>query len=222
VLRSKENADDYRYFPDPDLVPLVVSQQTIDAVSETLPELAEARRERFERDFGLAGRDARVLTESRALADFFEAVAGELDSARSAANWILRDVLRALKERELEIEDSRLAPEALARLIALVEQGSTTAKAARELVPELLAEGGDPAALIRERGLESVSDTGLLERAVDEVMREHADDVSAYRGGEAKVVNFLMGRLMQKTRGKADPAAARSLLLSRLDGESDS
>jgi aspartyl-tRNA(Asn)/glutamyl-tRNA(Gln) amidotransferase subunit B len=222
VLRSKENADDYRYFPDPDLVPLVVSQEAIAAVTATLPELAEARRERFERDFGLSERDARSLTESRALADFFEAVAGELGSARSAANWILRDVLRALKERELEIEDGRLAPGALARLIALVEQGATTVRAARELVPELLAEGGDPEALIRERGLESVSDAGLLEAAVDEVLREHASDVAAYRGGESKVVNFLMGRVMQKTRGKADPAATRALLLRRLDGGSGS
>jgi aspartyl-tRNA(Asn)/glutamyl-tRNA(Gln) amidotransferase subunit B len=222
VLRSKENADDYRYFPDPDLVPLVISQQAIDAVTATLPELAEARRARFERDFGLAERDARILTESRALADFFEAVAGELSAARSAANWILRDVLRALKDRELEIEDSRLAPEALARLIGLVEQGVTTARAARELVPELVADGGDPATLIRERGLESVSDAGLLEGAVDEVVREHASDVEAYRAGESKVVNFLMGKVMQKTRGKADPAAVRALLLRRLDGDAES
>jgi aspartyl-tRNA(Asn)/glutamyl-tRNA(Gln) amidotransferase subunit B len=220
VLRSKENADDYRYFPDPDLVPLVVTQQAIDAVAETLPELAEARRERFERDFGLAERDARILTGSRALAELFEAVAAELGSARSAANWILRDVLRALKQHELEIEDSRLTPAALARLIALVEQGTTNAKAARELVPELVAEGGDPEALIRERGLESLSDAGLLEQAVDEVIREHASDVEAYRGGESKVLNFLMGKVMQKTRGKADPGAARGLLTRRLDGES--
>jgi aspartyl-tRNA(Asn)/glutamyl-tRNA(Gln) amidotransferase subunit B len=222
VLRLKENADDYRYFPDPDLVPLVVSQQAIDAVAATLPELAEARRERFERDFELSERDARVLTESRALADFFEAVVERRGAARSVANWILRDILGALKARGLEIEDSRLEPAALATLIRLVEDGATTAKAARELVPELVSEGGDPQALIRERGLEVVSDAGLLEGAVDEVIREHGGDVEAYRGGEQKIVNFLMGRVMQKTRGKADPGAVRALLLRRLDGEGGS
>lgn len=219
VLRLKENADDYRYFPDPDLVPLVVSQAAIDGVVASLPELAEARRERFERDFGLAESDARVLTESRALADYFETVAGELGAPRSAANWILRDVLRALKDRELEIEDSQLGPEALARLIGLVEEGATTVKAARELVAELVAAGGDPAALIRERGLAVVSDTGLIGRAVEEVIAEHASDVAAYRGGEKKVLNFLMGRVMQRTGGKADPGATRALLARRLDGD---
>jgi aspartyl-tRNA(Asn)/glutamyl-tRNA(Gln) amidotransferase subunit B len=219
VLRLKENADDYRYFPDPDLVPLVVSEEQIEAVRAGLPELAEARCERFQRELGLAERDARILTESRGLADFFEAAAREHGTARSVANWILRDLLRALRERELEIEQAALEPAAFASLIRLAEEGGTTVKAARELVPELVSRGGDPARLVKERGLEAVSDEGLIERVVDEVIREHPSDVEAYRGGQKKVLNFLMGKVMQRTRGKADPGATRALLARRLEGE---
>ena len=197
----------------------MVSREAIEAVRSWLPELAEARCERFQRDFALSGRDARVLTDSRALADFFEEAAREHGTPRSVANWILRDLLRALNDRELE--DSKLTPQAFARLVGLVDDGVTTAKAARELVPDLVASGGDPATLIRERGLEAVSDTDSLAQAVDEVIREHPSDVESYRKGEKKVLNFLMGRVMQQTGGKADPAATRALLARRLDGEDE-
>jgi aspartyl-tRNA(Asn)/glutamyl-tRNA(Gln) amidotransferase subunit B len=216
VMRLKENADDYRYFPDPDLVPLVLSQELIDRVGRSLPELAEARCERFQQQYGIEPRDARVLTESRALADFSEAVVAAGADPRQAANWILRDVLRALNERELEIEASKLDAGALAKLIRLVDEGTTTARAARGLVPELVQRGGDPARLIAERGLETVSDEGVLEAAVDEVMKSHPEDVERVRAGETKVLNFLMGQVMKRTQGKADPAAVRALLASRV------
>jgi aspartyl-tRNA(Asn)/glutamyl-tRNA(Gln) amidotransferase subunit B len=219
VLRLKENADDYRYFPDPDLVPLVIPSDAIEGVRASLPELAEARCERFQVEFGLGEGDARILTESRPLADFFEAAAREHGAGQSVANWILRDLLRALKEREIEIDGSELSPRAFARLIGLVDEGVTTVKAARELVPHLVESGGDPEVLIRERGLEAVSDTDLIGRAVDEVIAEHPADVESYRGGEKKILNFLMGRVMQRTGGKADPGATRALLARRLDGE---
>ena len=219
VLRLKENADDYRYFPDPDLAPLVISSDVIESVRSALPELAEERCERFQRDFELAERDARSLTESRALADFFEAAAREHGAGRSVANWILRDLLRALKAREIDVDESGVSPQAFARLIALVDEGVTTVKAARELVPHLVENGGDPEALIRERGLETVSDTDRIGRAVDEVIAAPPADVESYRGGEKKVLNFLMGRVMQRMGGKADPAATRALLAHRLDGE---
>jgi len=218
-MRLKENADDYRYFPDPDLVPLVIPEEQVEAVRRTLPELAEARRERFEQAHGIDARDARVLTESRALADFAEAVIRAGADPRKTANWILRDVLRALNDRELEIEQSKLLPEALAALIGLVDSGGTTAKAARGLVPELVEQGGDPAALVSERGLEAVSDGGALEGAVDEVMKAHPDDVERVRAGEAKVLNFLIGQVMKRTRGQADPAAVRALLAERIGTE---
>ncbi|MDP7572923.1 MAG: Asp-tRNA(Asn)/Glu-tRNA(Gln) amidotransferase subunit GatB, partial [Myxococcota bacterium] len=218
VLRLKENADDYRYFPDPDLVPLRLSPEQIERVRGELPELAEAKRVRFETQYGLSGYDARLLTESRTLADFFEATVAAYGPAKPVANWILRDVLQALGVQEREIEAAALTPETLACLIRLVDTGRTTAKGARSLVPELVERGGDPEALVRERGIEAVADSGTLEPAVDEVLAAHGDDVERYRGGEKRVLNFLMGQVMKKTGGKADPGAVREILARKLDG----
>jgi aspartyl-tRNA(Asn)/glutamyl-tRNA(Gln) amidotransferase subunit B len=219
VLRLKENADDYRYFPDPDLIPLVISSEQIEGVRRSLPELADEKCARFEREYGLAPEVARVLTGSRALAEFSEAALRAHRNPSEVANWIQRDVLRALREQDLEIEDAALGPEALAALITLVDDGVTTAKSARSLVPELVERGGDPAALVRERGLEAVSDAGVLEQAVDAVLAEHGADVERYRGGEKKVLNFLMGQVMKRTGGKANPGAVRELLAARIEGD---
>ncbi|MEM7413241.1 MAG: Asp-tRNA(Asn)/Glu-tRNA(Gln) amidotransferase subunit GatB [Myxococcota bacterium] len=216
VLRLKENADDYRYFPDPDLVPLQISADEIEAVRAALPELADARCERFQREYDLSEYDARGLTVSRPLADFFETAAKVHGQAKPVANWILRDVLRALRDRDAEIEDTAITPEALANLVDAVESGKTTAKSARGLVPELVAEGGDPLVWIRERGLEAVSDTGVLEAAVDAVIAENAEDVERVRAGETKVLNFLMGQVMKRTGGKASPQVVRELLQARI------
>jgi aspartyl-tRNA(Asn)/glutamyl-tRNA(Gln) amidotransferase subunit B len=234
VMRLKENADDYRYFPDPDLLPLRIAETDIDAVRRALPELPEDRRARFERDYALSEYDARLLTESRALADFFEAAAkasaqaaaggaqrGEAErsreSAKSVANWMLRDVLAQLKERESEIDATQLTPAALAKLIALVEDGRVTAASARPLVGVLVESGGDPEALVRERGLEAVSDTGLLESAADAAIAAHPDIVAQVRGGDAKGLNFLMGLVMKHTQGKANPKAVREILARKLE-----
>jgi aspartyl-tRNA(Asn)/glutamyl-tRNA(Gln) amidotransferase subunit B len=216
VLRTKENADDYRYFPDPDLVPLLITEERIEAVRAALPELADARCERLRREHGLAEEDARLLSESRALADFFEAAAGRHGGGEAVAKWLRRDVLRALGEQGLEIEASRLSPEALADLVKLVESGGTTAQSARALIPELVLRGGDPARLVRERGLEAISEQGPIEAAVDAVLREHAGHVERLRQGEEKVRNFLIGQVMKRTGGKADPAAVRRALAARL------
>jgi aspartyl-tRNA(Asn)/glutamyl-tRNA(Gln) amidotransferase subunit B len=218
VMRLKENADDYRYFPDPDLIPLVLAPGHVEAVRSALPELPEQKRARFESEHGLPAKDARLLTASRALADFFEAAAREHGSPRQVANWVLRDVLAALKEGGLEIEAAALAPAALARLMRLVDEGRVTAKSARELVPELVARGGDPEALMREHGLEAVSDAGLLERVADEVLAANPALVQRWREGDEKVLNFLMGQVMKKTGGKANAAQVRELLARRLAG----
>ena len=216
VLRFKENADDYRYFPDPDLVPLVVAAARIEAVRAALPELADARAARFQADFALSAYEAAVMTGSRPLADFFEAVVEAGVEGSAAASWLLRDVQRALKDRDLDIEVSALRPEALASLISLVEGGRITARNARELVGELVENGGDPEALVAERGLEAVSDTGTLEGVVDEVIAAHPEDVERLRGGEKKVLNFLMGQVMKRTQGKADPGTVRRILAERI------
>ena len=218
MLRLKENADDYRYFPDPDLVPLVLSEAEIEAVRAGLPELADARCARYQRDFALSEYDARALTASRALADLFEGAVAQSSPglAKPIANWLLRDVQRVLNDRELEIESARVTPRALADLVGAVETGQTTVQSARGLLPELVERGGDPIAWIRERGLEAVSDTDVIARAVDEVIREHAADVERVRAGEAKVLNFLIGQVMRRTGGKASPQAVRELLAARI------
>ncbi len=219
VLRLKENADDYRYFPDPDLVPLVLSDAEIEAVRAQLPELADARCARYQHEFALSEYDSRALTASRALADLFEAAVAaspSRDRAKPIANWLLRDVQRVLKERELEIESARVTPRALADLVDAVETGKTTVQSARGLVPELVERGGDPLAWIRERGLEAVSDVDVIGRAVDEVIQDHPADVERVRAGEAKVLNFLIGQVMKRTGGKASPQVVRERLAARI------
>jgi aspartyl-tRNA(Asn)/glutamyl-tRNA(Gln) amidotransferase subunit B len=225
VLRLKEDADDYRYFPDPDLLPMVISEEEIERIRSEVPELAEQKRERFQSEYGLSEYDANQLTATRALSDFFEGALQALDESKQAtlsvaakqvANWILRDVMQALKERDQSIEDSALSSEGLAALIRLVEDGKTTAKSARGLIAELAERGGDPAVLVEERGLGAVSDAGLIERVVAEVIAEHPENVELFRAGETKVVNFLMGQVMRKTQGKADPGAVRDILAREL------
>jgi aspartyl-tRNA(Asn)/glutamyl-tRNA(Gln) amidotransferase subunit B len=214
VMRVKENADDYRYFPDPDLIPLLLSEERIEAVRAALPELPEAREQRFAREHALAPADARTLVGSRGLADWYEAAARAHGRPQTVANFVLRDVLAALDGRDAEA--IRLAPEAFAALLGLVDAGRVTARSARSLLPELLLAGGDPEALVRERGLEAVADAGALERAVDEALAAHPQAVAAYAAGDAKSLNFLMGQVMRRTGGKADPARVRELLTARL------
>jgi aspartyl-tRNA(Asn)/glutamyl-tRNA(Gln) amidotransferase subunit B len=216
VLRIKEDADDYRYFPDPDLIPLLIAAEQIERVRSEIPELAEQRMERFQSACGLSENDAIQLTASPSIANFFEAVAKQHGAPKLVANWILRDVMQALKERELAIDDSPLAPEALAQLIRMVDEGKTTVKSARGLIAELVESGGDPEALVAERGLTAVSDTGIIEQVVAEVLAANPENVELFHSGEEKVVNFLIGQVMRKTQGKADPAAVREILARAL------
>ncbi len=218
VMRTKENADDYRYFPDPDLVPLVIDPAEIERIRMALPELPDRKRVRFEAEYGLPAYDARLLTADRSLADFFEDAARAHGTPKSVANWILRDVMQQLKERDTDVCATRLSPAALAALVRLVDEGKLTARSARDLVPELIDKGGDPAALVRERGLEAVSDGGALEAAAAEVIAANPDAAGRFRAGEEKILNFLMGQVMKKTGGKASPGAVREILARRLRG----
>jgi len=212
VMRIKEDADDYRYFPDPDLIPLRLGPKDIERVRSELPELAEQRSQRFQSEHGLSEYDAVQLTASPSIAEFFEAAAKQHGAPKVVANWLLRDVLQALNERELAIDDSPLTPDGLARLIRMVEEGKTTVKSARGLVAELVETGGDPEALVAARGLSAVSDTSVIERAVSEVLAENPENAELVRSGEKKVLNFLIGQVMRKTEGKADPATVREIL----------
>jgi aspartyl-tRNA(Asn)/glutamyl-tRNA(Gln) amidotransferase subunit B len=218
TMRIKENADDYRYFPDPDLVPVLLDEARIEAIRGSLPELPDARRVRVAEQYGLSDYDARVLTATRPLADFFEEAVRLHGDAKSVANWISRDVLAALKERDSEIEECALEPEALAGLLRLVDAGRVTARSARDLVPELVRDGGDPEAWVRERGLEAVSDAGELDALADAALAENPKAVASFHEGDGKALNFLMGQVMRKTGGKADARLVRGLLEQKLAG----
>jgi aspartyl-tRNA(Asn)/glutamyl-tRNA(Gln) amidotransferase subunit B len=222
VLRLKEDANDYRYFPDPDLIPLLISAERIEQVRGALPELPQAKRMRFESEFELSDYDASQLTADRPLAEFFEASVALLAGAgspakagKAVANWILRDLLQALKGRELEA--AKMSPAALASLIGLVESGRLTAKSARDLFPELVDAGGDPEALMRERGVEAVSDSGLIEEIVERVIAANEKAANEVRGGDDKPLNFLMGQVMKQTQGKANPGQVRAMLAEKLE-----
>jgi aspartyl-tRNA(Asn)/glutamyl-tRNA(Gln) amidotransferase subunit B len=216
VMRLKENSDDYRYFPDPDLIPLRIEPARIAAVRAELPELPEEKRARFESEYALSQYDARVLTASRDLAEFFEQSARLCDSPKAAANWITRDLLRELKERDIELEQIALTPSNLAALIRLVEGGRLTARNAAQLFPDLVSEAGDPEQLMVERGLEAVSDSGAIDAFVEEVIAAHSDVVQQIRDGDDKPLNFLMGQVMKASQGKTDPGQVRKALAEKI------
>ena len=220
VMRFKENADDYRYFDDPDLIPLRVEEELIEQIRNELPELPEQKRARFKTEYGLAPAEVEVLVGTRAMADFFESTARACNSARSAANWIARDLLKEVNERGVEISEVSISPEALAGLIRLVEEGRLTTKNAKDLLPELVDQGGDPEALMLERGLEAVSDAGLIDALVDEVMAAQGEAVELVRAGDDKPLNFLMGKVMKASQGKANPAEVRGRLIEKIRGAS--
>jgi aspartyl-tRNA(Asn)/glutamyl-tRNA(Gln) amidotransferase subunit B len=216
VQRLKENSDDYRYFPDPDLIPLRIDAARIQAVRAELPELPEEKRARFESEYALSPYDADLLTASRSLADFFEETARACGAPKAAANWMTRDVLRELKERDVELDDLALTPAMLASLIRLVEDGRLTARSASEIFPDLVSTGGDPERMMVDRGLEAVSDAGAIDGLVDEVIAANPDVVQQVRDGDDKPLNFLMGQVMKASQGKAEPGQVRKSLAQKI------
>jgi aspartyl-tRNA(Asn)/glutamyl-tRNA(Gln) amidotransferase subunit B len=214
-MRSKEYASDYRYFPDPDLIPLRLEDDWIRALRKDLPELPHERRERFERDLGLGADDAQVLSEDRKIADFFEETVRLHADARTVANWVIRSVRPAAAEHAEGLAGLRLTAHRLAELLDMVGRGEITQGSAREVFAEMATSGRSPAEVVRERGLQAVADAGELEAIATEVLAAHPGQVEQYRGGDEKVLNFFIGQLMKRTRGKANPAVARQVL-SRL------
>ncbi len=216
-MRSKEFAHDYRYFPEPDLTPVRVDETWLNEARAALPELPRARRNRFVEQFKLSQQHAEVLTEEKALADYFEAVAQHVKEPQLAANWVMGEVMRVLREQKLEIAAFKLAPQALAEVLQLLESGKITAKIAKEVFEEMLATGKSARELVAEKGLEQVSDTGAIEQAVAEIIAAHPKEVARYRSGDAKVFGFLVGQLMRAMKGKANPKVANEVLREKLE-----
>jgi aspartyl-tRNA(Asn)/glutamyl-tRNA(Gln) amidotransferase subunit B len=216
-MRSKEEAHDYRYFPEPDLPPLVVDGARRDKVATALPELPEARHARFIAQYKLPAYDAGVLTESRALADYFEAVAGAAGNAKAASNGVMGEVLRTLKARGAGIEAVGVGAEALAGLIALVDTGTISNTTAKAVFEQMDGTGRLAADIVAEQGLAQVSDDGVLSGVVDGVLAAHGDAVQQYRNGKKAAFGFLVGEAMKASSGHADPRRLSQLLRAALD-----
>ena len=218
VMRSKEEAHDYRYFPDPDLYTLEASEEWVADVARSLPILPHQRVERYQRELGIPLADAEVLVTTRAVADYFEAVARESNNARGAANWVRNEVLRVLNERKIEIDAYPVTPAMLARLIALIDSGAIGGKAAKEVFEEMSTSGEAAEAIVERKGLSQISDEGVIRDAARRVLEQNAASVEQYRAGSAKVFGFLVGQLMKETRGKAKADLANQILRELLDG----
>jgi aspartyl-tRNA(Asn)/glutamyl-tRNA(Gln) amidotransferase subunit B len=219
-MRGKEEAHDYRYFPDPDLVPLEISPAWIDAERVQLPELPEARRARYQAELGLSAYDAEVLTAERPLAEFFEACVALLPGqAKSIANWVMGELTRKLNDSGLTINASPVTPARLTALLKLIEAGTISGKIAKTVFDAMWASGADPAHIVEEQGLVQVSDSGAIELIVAEVLAANAAQVEQYRGGNEKVFGFFVGQVMKASKGKANPALVNELLKSKLSGE---
>ena len=216
-MRSKEESHDYRYFPDPDLVTLTVGDEWITAIKESLPELPERRRERFVADYGLPNYDAELLAGSRQLADYFEATTRESGDAKLASNWIMTEVLARLKDQQAVIEEFPITPERLGELIKMIKSKTITGKIAKELFELMLADRRSPGAIIAEKGLAPVTDSGDLEKLIAKIITDHPDEVARYREGKTKLFAFFVGQLMKATQGKADPQTANTLLKAQLE-----
>jgi len=219
-MRSKESAHDYRYFPEPDLLPLVVESPWVDEVRATLPELPSARRERFVREFQLSTYDADVLTQRKDVADYFEAGVAAGAPPKEMANWVMTEILRIIREdkldRALVIRDWPVSPTQLAGLVKLVEAGTVNRNTAKSLVPKLRGTTRDPGELVASEGLAQVSDRGALEAAVAEAIAQNPAQVAEFRAGKERVLGFLVGKVMKATGGKANPQLVQELLRAAL------
>ena len=216
AMRSKENAQDYRYFPDPDLPPVELSQAYLEGLRAALPELAEAKRARYQGDWGLPAYDAQMITSQKALADFFEALVALGTDPKQGANWIMGEVLGQLSAHGLEAKDMALTPPTLARLITLVKEGKVNRNTAVKVFEAVFETDGDVDAYIKEHGLEQVSDTGLVEQVVDQVLSANEKSVADFKAGKEKAFGFLVGQVMRQLKGQASPAVVNQVLRDRL------
>jgi len=216
-MRGKEEAHDYRYFPDPDLIPVEVDQAWIERVRASLPELPAAKRRRFVETYGLPEYDAGVLTASRELADWYEAVAELSKNPKAASNWIMTEVLAAFKEPDQSLAELKVTPQNLARMICLVDEGTISGKMAKDIFAAMCRTGQAPDEIVEAQGLKQISDSSELEAIVDQVVAANPDSVAKYRAGKTKVIGFFVGQVMQRTKGQANPQLVNEILKRKLE-----
>jgi aspartyl-tRNA(Asn)/glutamyl-tRNA(Gln) amidotransferase subunit B len=217
MMRTKEDAHDYRYFPDPDLLPLEIGESWIEQTRAAMPELPQAKRERYVAEFGLSPYDASLLTANRETADYFEALAARLPKeVKLGANWMMGELSARLNREGLEIQASPIAAGALADLLARIADGTISGKIAKDVFDAMWAGGGGADQIIEQQGLKQISDSGAIEKIVDEVIAANAQQVADYRGGKQKAFNALVGQVMKASKGKANPAQVNEILKKRL------
>lgn len=215
-MRSKEEANDYRYFPEPDLVPFTVSDEYIENIRKTLPELPDARKARYMESYGLSAYDAAYVTSDKDRADFFEAMVKAGADAKEACNWLMGALAGKLSENGLEIKDSKVTPEAMAELLKLITKGTISGKIAKKIFPEMWETGKSAETIVKEQGLVQISDTGALEAMVDEAIAENPKAVADFKSGNKKAMGAMIGQIMKKSHGKANPRMVSGILIKKL------
>jgi aspartyl-tRNA(Asn)/glutamyl-tRNA(Gln) amidotransferase subunit B len=222
-MRSKEEAHDYRYFPDPDLAPVLVGNEWVERIKSELPEFPVARRDRYMEKFRLPRYDADILTAERGLADYFEAIVGNLktkneESYKMASNWTMGDVLRVVNDRHISISDFPVPPERMSEMIGLIIDGTISGKIAKDVFEEMLKSHESPKVIIEKKGLMQVSDEAAIEKVIDAILGKNASQVAEYKSGKNQVFGFFVGQTMKEMKGKANPKVVNELLRKKLEG----
>ena len=219
TMRSKEDAQDYRYFPDPDLTPVVISDEWIAEVKARQPELRSEKLERYKKEFDIPDYDAQIITNSKHMADLFEAATAICKKPKKVSNWLMGETLRLLKENNMDPEDLSFAPENLAKLVDLADAGTVNSSVAKEVFEQIFKENVDPEVYIEEHGLKTVNDEGALKATIEQIVSKNPQSVADYKGGKKKAIGFLVGQTMKAMKGKADPASVNKILKEILDQE---
>jgi len=215
-LRSKEEAHDYRYFPEPDLVPMYMEDKTVEEIKKTITELPAAKIERFEKQYGLPAYDSGFLAGSREMADYFEKCCKCYDNPKNIANWLMGDFSALLNKEKMTIGENKVTPESLCSMLNAIDGGKISSKIAKSVFEEMFATGKDPDSIIKDRGMEQISDQGLLEPIIDEVIKDNPGPADQFRQGNKKSISFLIGKVMARTKGKANPRMVNEIITRKL------
>jgi aspartyl-tRNA(Asn)/glutamyl-tRNA(Gln) amidotransferase subunit B len=217
-MRSKEESHDYRYFPDPDLLPVIVSEEWKNKIVNYMPELPKVRKQRFINDYKIPEYDSEILTSSKELADYYENVLRVTDDYKSASNWVMGDILKVINENKISITEFIVSPDNIGKLINLINNKTISTTIGKEVFAELLKENKDPQIIINEKNLVQISDSSQLETIIDEIIASNEKQVEEYRNGKEKVLGFLVGQIMRETKGKANPQVVNEILMQKLKG----
>ena len=217
LMRIKEGSDDYRYFPEPDLVPLYISDEWKEQVRQSIPELPEERKKRYVGELGLDQYDAEVLTSTKEMSDFFEETVKHGADAKQATNWLMGDISAHMNKQQLELNDLKVTPESLAKMTKLIEEGTLSSKLAKKVITELMKQGGDPEKIVKEKGLVQISDENQLREIITEILNENEQSIVDYKNGKDRALGFLVGQVMKKTKGQANPPMVNKISKEEID-----